>query len=212
MMQVMSGRAALRAEVRGRVRDVGFSAGVVERARALGLSGWVREDGDGAVRVHAEGDPAAVDQLRAFLAGGPPGARVEHIAEQRAKVEGHEQFAVRGVPAGAFVVAEHAGGIDLHLEVGEAIASWRLRRHPSMDPAVRRLAIETGDAELPPGAVTWDRGLYEQGGRVAWPEALSRGHAVFVLHGERLRGGFALQRTRGAQWLLVKRRDEHATP
>ena len=61
----------------------------------------------------------------------------------------------------------------------------------------------------------WDRGTYEQGGRVACPEALDRGHAVFVLHGEKLRGGFALQRTRpGAkpQWLLIKRRDDSARP
>jgi hypothetical protein len=65
------------------------------------------------------------------------------------------------------------------------------------------------------GVVIWDRGTYEQGGRVPWPEALERGHAVFVVHGEKLRGGFALQRTgRGAkpQWLLVKHRDEHARP
>jgi hypothetical protein len=50
---------------------------------------------------------------------------------------------------------------------------------------------------------------------VSWPEALERGHAVFVLHGEKLSGGFALQRTRGGpkpQWLLIKRRDEHARP
>jgi hypothetical protein len=63
--------------------------------------------------------------------------------------------------------------------------------------------------------IIWDRGSYEQGGRVPWPEALERGHAVFVLHGEKLRGGFALQRTRGGekpQWLLIKRRDEHAAP
>jgi ATP-dependent DNA ligase len=63
--------------------------------------------------------------------------------------------------------------------------------------------------------IVWDRGSYEQGGRVPWPEALDRGHAVFVLHGEKLHGGFALQRTgRGGQakpqWLLVKRRDEFA--
>jgi hypothetical protein len=65
------------------------------------------------------------------------------------------------------------------------------------------------------GVVVWDRGYYEQGGRVAWPEALDRGHAVFVLHGEKLRGGFALQRTRPgpkSQWLLVKRRDDEARP
>ena len=63
--------------------------------------------------------------------------------------------------------------------------------------------------------IVWDRGTYEQGGRVAWPQALTRGHAVFVLHGEKLRGGFALQRTRPgekAQWLLIKRRDELAQP
>ena len=63
--------------------------------------------------------------------------------------------------------------------------------------------------------IIWDRGTYEQGGRVPWPEALERGHAVFVLHGEKLRGGFALQRTRGRgggkpQWLLIKRRDDEA--
>jgi hypothetical protein len=47
------------------------------------------------------------------------------------------------------------------------------------------------------------------------PQALTRGHAVFVLHGQKLCGGFALQRTqRGEkpQWLLIKRRDEHAQP
>jgi len=61
--------------------------------------------------------------------------------------------------------------------------------------------------------IVWDRGSYEQGGRVPWPEALERGHAAFVLHGEKLRGGFALQRTRSGekpQWLLIKRRDDQA--
>jgi DNA ligase D-like protein (predicted 3'-phosphoesterase) len=65
------------------------------------------------------------------------------------------------------------------------------------------------------GVIIWDRGTYEQGGRVPWPEALDRGHAVFVLHGEKLEGGFALQRTRPGEkpeWLLIKRRDEDARP
>jgi DNA ligase D-like protein (predicted 3'-phosphoesterase) len=88
---------------------------------------------------------------------------------------------------------------------------------------VKRLAVEVEDHGLnhndfegtlgDGGVIVWDRGTYEQGGRVAWPEALERGHAVFVLHGEKLRGGFALQRTRtGAkpQWLLIKRRDDEA--
>jgi ATP-dependent DNA ligase len=78
------------------------------------------------------------------------------------------------------------------------------------------VAHETFEGKLAAGGViVWDRGTYEQGGRVAWPQALTRGHAVFVLHGEKLRGGFALQRTRSgakAQWLLIKRRDEYAQP
>ena len=90
----------------------------------------------------------------------------------------------------------------------------------------RRLAVAVedhgmahNDSEGPTehgGVIVWDRGSYEQGGRVPWPQALERGHAVFVLYGEKLRGGFALQRTRGrgekAQWLLLKRRDEAALP
>jgi DNA ligase D-like protein (predicted 3'-phosphoesterase) len=103
--------------------------------------------------------------------------------------------------------------------------SWAVPKGPSLDPAVKRVAVEVEDHEIAhnsfegataEGAViVWDRGTYEQGGRVAWPQALARGHAVFVLHGEKLRGGFALQRTRArarAQWLLIKRRDEHAQP
>ena len=104
--------------------------------------------------------------------------------------------------------------------------SWAVPKGPSMDPAVKRLAVQVEDHSLAHndfegktdggGVIVWDRGAYEQGGRVPWPEALERGHAVFVLHGEKLRGGFALQRTgRGgekAQWLLIKRRDEEAQP
>ncbi len=108
---------------------------------------------------------------------------------------------------------------DLRLEVGGTMRSWAVPKEPSMDPAVKRLAIEVADhdvsysdfeGEVDGGRVKiWDRGN-EQGGRVPWPEALERGHAVFVLHGEKLRGGFALQRTRGGekpQWLLIKRRE-----
>jgi acylphosphatase len=199
----MSTQGALRAEVHGRVTGTGLSEAVVERARALGLLGWVHEDGD-VLRVHAEGPRDAVDSMRAFVG---EGESVERVVEQPAKVEGHEQFAIRGVPAGTFVVHENEGGFVLQLDVGGEPRTWLLRKEPAMDPAVKRMAIEAaGDA----AGIVWDTGPYEQGGRVRWPEALERGHAVFVLHGDRLRGGFALQRTRGAQWLFVKRRDEHA--
>jgi DNA ligase D-like protein (predicted 3'-phosphoesterase) len=181
------------------------------------------------VRVHAEGPPDAVRELRGFLDAGPSRAQVERVEERSLKVEGHEQFAIRGVPAGVFVVQEHAATahhFDVRLEVDGVMRSWAVPKGPSMDPAARRLAVQVedhglahNDFEAPTergGVIIWDRGTYEQGGRVAWPEALDRGHAVFVLHGEKLRGGFALQRTRGegpkAQWLLLKRRDDHARP
>jgi DNA ligase D-like protein (predicted 3'-phosphoesterase) len=218
----------VRAVVRGGVQGVGFREATVRRARKLGAMGWVRNAEEGEVLIHAEGPPQAVDALVAFLREGPRAARVASVETEEVKVEGHEQFAIRGVSAGVFVVQEHAATahhFDLRLEVGGAMRSWAVPKGPSMDPAVKRLAIEVEDHSISynefEGAIdgghviVWDRGYYEQGGRVAWPEALDRGHAVFVLHGEKLRGGFALQRTRRGekpQWLLIKRRDDEARP
>ncbi len=208
----MSATQAIRAVVRGRVQGVGFRDATVRRAEALGVLGWVRNGEDGEVLVHAEGAPDTVAALEAFLREGPAAAQVDGLAVERAKVEGHEQFAVRGVPAGRFAVRAIERGFELQLEVGGGVRAWAVPKGPSTDPADKRFAIELPAPAAPVGAETWDEGLYEQGGRVPWPEALERGHAVFVLHGERLRGGFALQRTRGtgprSQWLLVKRRDD----
>jgi DNA ligase D-like protein (predicted 3'-phosphoesterase) len=196
---------------------------VLARAAELGLLGWVRDDPDGRVRIHAEGASGTTAELVASLESGG-----EAVETEKVKVEGHEQFAVRGVSAGVFVVQEHqatAHHYDLRLEVGGVMRSWAVPKGPSADPAVKRLAVQVADHDTGHntfegaghggGVIIWDRGTYEQGGRVPWPEALNRGHAVFVLHGEKLQGGFALQRTgRGdpPQWLLIKRRDEHARP
>jgi DNA ligase D-like protein (predicted 3'-phosphoesterase) len=219
-------KRAVRAVVRGRVQGVGFREATVEKAQQTGAFGWVRNAGDGSVLVHVEGLADAVTRVLEFLEQGPQGAAVEGAEVEDVKVEGHEQFAIRGVSAGVFVIQEHqatAHHYDLRLEVEGVMRSWAVPKEPSMDPAVKRLAIEVADhslshndfeGELGGGWVkTWDRGTYEQGGRVPWPEALDRGHAVFVLHGEKLKGGFALQRTRRSdkpQWLLIKRRDEFA--
>jgi DNA ligase D-like protein (predicted 3'-phosphoesterase) len=221
-------KTAIRAQVRGDVQGVGFREATLRHALALGVMGWVRNDEDGTVTVHAEGPSETVDQLVEFLHKGPRSASVSEVDVQPAKVEGHEQFAMRGVTAGVFVVQEHqatAHHFDLRLELEGVMRSWALPKGPSLDPATKRLAVQVEDHELARntfegaghggGVIVWDRGTYEQGGRVAWPQALERGHAVFVLHGEKLRGGFALQRTRpGAkpQWLLIKRRDELAQP
>ncbi len=219
---------AIRAVVRGEVQGVGFRDATVRRARELAVWGWVRNGDAGTVEVHAEGPAHAVDEFVTFLGEGPPSARVAGVVVDKVAVEGHEQFAVRGVAAGVFVVQEHlarAHHFDLRLEVGGVMRSWAVPKGPSLDPAVKRLAVQVPDHAVAHNSfegaldggrvIVWDRGVYEQGGRVAWPSALERGHAVLVLHGEKLRGGFALQRTGGgpkAQWLLVKRRDEHARP
>ena len=222
------GASAIRAAVHGKVQGVFFRDATVQKAHELGVLGWVRNDDDGAVRVHAEGAQHALDAFVAFLHEGPPRAHVDGVDIEVVKPEGHEQFAVRGVSAGAFVVQEHAATarhFDLRLEVDGVMRSWAVPKGPSMDPAVKRFAIEVEDHEKAHnsfegalgsgGVIVWDRGSYEQGGRVPWPEALERGHAVFVLHGAKLRGGFALQRTRRddkPQWLLIKRRDDAALP
>ncbi len=218
----------MRAVVRGRVQGVGYRDATLRFARDAGVMGWVRNGGEGMVLVHAEGAEDAVEDLIIFLNAGPPGARVAEVAIEPVKAEGHEQFAIRGVSAGAFVVQEHAATarhFDLRLEVDGAMRSWAVPKGPSMDPAVKRLAVRVEDHAVSHnefegtteggGVIVWDRGHYEQGGRVPWPEAIERGHAVFVLHGDKLSGGFALQRTRSGekpQWLLIKRRDEHAQP
>jgi DNA ligase D-like protein (predicted 3'-phosphoesterase) len=224
----VTGTKAIRALVTGDgdAHGARLFATTVEHAHELEVMGWVRSDEDGAVRLHAEGGEQAVDALVASLRSQ---AGVTAVETQPVKPEGHEQFAIRGVSAGVFVVQEHqatAHHFDLRLEVDGVMRSWAVPKGPSLDPAAKRLAVEVDDHALAHntfegthdgGAViVWDHGTYEQGGRVAWPEALERGHAVFVLHGEKLRGGFALQRTRpgGAepQWLLIKRRDEEARP
>jgi acylphosphatase len=215
----MTAKVAIRAAVRGEVQGVGFRDATVVLARELGAMGWVRNGDDGAVLVHAEGTEEAVDALVAFLHDGPPPARVAEVGLERTAPEGHEQFAIRGVSAGDFAVLERTGtapGFELRLEVGGVMRAWAIPKGPSLDPAVKRFAVEVVDRDgAQDAALVWDRGTYEQGGRVPWPEALERGHAVFVLRGEKLRGGFALQRTRpGARagWLLIKRRDDHARP
>ena len=218
----------VRATVRGAVQGVGFREAAVRKAGEVGVLGWVRNEDDGTVVVQAEGSEEAVDALVGWLGKGPRGAEVEEVEVAKTKVEGHEQFAIRGVAAGVFVVQEHqatAHHWDLRLEVEGAMRSWAVPKGPSMDPAQKRLAVQVEDHQMSRndfegkagegGVIIWDRGTYEQGGRVPWPEAIERGHAVFVLHGEKLEGGFALQRTRPGekpQWLLIKRKDDAARP
>ncbi|AHE97385.1 acylphosphatase [Thioalkalivibrio paradoxus] len=73
------GTEALRCRVTGRVQGVFFRASTQRRAVELGLVGYARNRSDGSVEVLAVGAPAAVAQLRTWLAEGPPAARVSAV-------------------------------------------------------------------------------------------------------------------------------------
>lgn len=66
-------------EIRGRVQGVGFRWFIVEKARALKLSGWVKNRADGNVELAAAGESHALAQLEREVAKGPSGARVEEV-------------------------------------------------------------------------------------------------------------------------------------
>ncbi|HEU4643757.1 MAG TPA: DNA ligase D [Gemmatimonadaceae bacterium] len=175
---------------------------------------------------------------RRSSSGGKP------LAEYRRK----RDFAVTREPRGGsmtppspeapvFVVQKHAAShlhFDFRLEIDGVMKSWAVPKGPSLDPAVKRLAMEVEDhpieyntfeGTIPAGeygggtVMLWDRGRYESAGG-AGPEALhegwTRGKLDIVLHGERLRGGWTLVRTRRGdrkpQWLLMKRNDAFAEP
>jgi acylphosphatase len=77
----------LHVEVRGRVQGVGFRWFVRERARALGLAGWVKNLADGAVEIAAAGPESAIDTLIAAVRVGPPGAEVSSVTPMPALPE-----------------------------------------------------------------------------------------------------------------------------
>jgi len=88
-------KRAVRATVHGRVQGVGFRYAAREAARALGLCGWVRNQPDGSVELHAEGEPAALSRLEAWLAKGPPGAAVQRVDRSEAEASGLDRFEIR---------------------------------------------------------------------------------------------------------------------
>jgi acylphosphatase len=75
---------AARFLVRGKVQGVWFRAATREQALALGLVGYAQNLPDGAVEVLACGPSQAIDQLEAWLAIGPPLAKVTEVVRQPA--------------------------------------------------------------------------------------------------------------------------------
>lgn len=81
--------------VRGRVQGVFYRASAARQARALGVTGYARNLGDGRVEVLACGDPDAVEALIAWLWEGPPAARVDDVKIEEAPSEAPEGFSSR---------------------------------------------------------------------------------------------------------------------
>jgi bifunctional non-homologous end joining protein LigD len=131
-----------------------------------------------------------------------------------------------------FVIQKHAAShlhYDFRLEHNGVLLSWAVPKGPSLDPHDKRLAmhvedhpIEYGDFEgvIPPkqygsGTVLlWDRGTWEPQGD---PEAgYAQGKLKFILHGEKLHGGWMLVKSHGGKydgeksWLLIKENDAYA--
>ncbi len=81
--------------VTGRVQGVSFRWYAREREQRLGVVGWVRNEPDGSVLVHAEGEDEAVDALVAWCHDGPALARVSGVAVREASPSGARGFDVR---------------------------------------------------------------------------------------------------------------------
>jgi bifunctional non-homologous end joining protein LigD len=141
-----------------------------------------------------------------------------------------------------YVIQKHAASrlhYDLRLELDGVMKSWAVPKGPSLDPSVKRLAMEVEDhpieyntfeGTIPKGeygggtVMVWDRGTYTYGGADDGEdpvEALRRGYEKgdfkVELHGKRLKGSWVLVRTRRGdpkrpQWLLIKHRDDAAEP
>ena len=81
--------------VSGRVQGVFFRAEAAQRARALGLGGFVRNTPDGLVEAAFEGDPAGVDAMVEWCRTGPPLAAVERVEVSEEDPRGEREFRVR---------------------------------------------------------------------------------------------------------------------
>ena len=82
------------ARITGRVQGVKYRATAQREARRRGLTGWVRNEPDGAVLIEVEGDPLAVDAFLTWCAEGPSGARVARVETTLAEPAGYEEFTI----------------------------------------------------------------------------------------------------------------------
>lgn len=139
--------------------------------------------------------------------------------------------------AQTFVVQKHDASrlhYDFRLAINGVLVSWAVPKGPTLDPGAKRFATMTEDHPLeyadfegviPEGeygagtVIVWDRGPYELEEDMPVKEQLARGEIKMVLQGKKLQGRFVLVHMGHAttrpreksRWLLIKRKDEHAS-
>jgi acylphosphatase len=85
---------AVQVKVTGRVQGVAFRWEAQHAAERLGVTGWVRNEPDGAVLAHVEGDEVAVNDMVVWLRHGPPAARVRDVAVMPVTATGAGSFEI----------------------------------------------------------------------------------------------------------------------
>lgn len=165
----------------------------------------------------------------------PSGATTRSRSKTPAKTPAADQL--------HFVIQKHDASrlhYDLRLEMDGVMKSWAVPKGPSADPAAKRLAMQVEDhpveyntfeGTIPAGeygggtVMLWDNGIYEienspsDDMNSAAHDEYVRGELKIVFHGKRIKGSYALVRTKGMggssskpAWLLIKHRDEYAHP
>ena len=159
-------------------------------------------------------------------------ARLEEYRRKRRFDRTPEPSAATSVPQleGTFVVQKHAARrlhYDFRLAIDGVLKSWAVPKGPSLNPADKRMAVETEDHPMsyadfegiiPPGnygagtVMVWDRGRFRVEGQHGAKEQLDRGEIKFRLTGEKLSGSFVLVRTKRGEkqpeWLMIKHQDD----
>ena len=149
--------------------------------------------------------------------------------------EGHTGAARKKNARLIYVIQKHRAShlhYDFRLEWKGVLLSWAVPKGPSLDPSVKRLAMQVEDhpieyakfeGVIPEGeygggtVMLWDFGTWEPE-QDDVEEAFRRGDFKFTLHGRKLKGSWVLVRTRGfggssgrSSWLLIKHRDQFAS-
>lgn len=135
---------------------------------------------------------------------------------------------------GTFVVQKHAARrlhYDFRLAIDGVLKSWAVPKGPSLNPADKRLAVQTEDhpmdyanfeGKIPEGSygagtvMVWDRGTFNPEGKDSASRQVSHGEIKFSLQGEKLRGSFVLVKLKhsekGNEWLMIKHADSSVDP